>query len=387
MDLNFSVLTWPLERMVATVQNGYEVVRFGGLDTGVVPSPFQIEESTPMYKLRRYFPSERRSATAQAGPPVLMVHPMMVSANMWDVTKQDGAIGILHAAGVDPWVLDYGSPEEVEGGMQRTLADHIVALDRAIDTVKEITGQNVHLAGYSQGGMFCYLAAAYRNSRDIASIVVFGSPVDTLAGVPEGLARNTVSGVTEFLADHVFNRIDVPGWLVRAGFQMLDPVKTAKSKLEFLFRLHDRDALLPREPQRRFLDRDGWIGWSGPAVSDLLKQFLAQNQMMTGGFLVEGQPVSLTEISCPILAFVGEVDDVGQPVAVRGIKRAASNAQVYETSIQAGHFGLVVGSKAARITWPTVAEWVLWVSGRGPKPANIAPMVDSPKSDSSNDPQ
>ena len=113
MDLGFSALTKPLERLVATAQNGYEVARFGGLDTGAVPSPFQIVESTPMYKLRRYFPPDNRPGKAKAGPPVLMVHPMMMSANMWDVTREDGAVGILHAAGLDTWVIDYGSPDEV----------------------------------------------------------------------------------------------------------------------------------------------------------------------------------------------------------------------------------------------------------------------------------
>lgn len=376
MDLRFSALAKPLERLVATVQNGYEVVRFGGLDTGTTPSPFQIVESTPMYKLRRYFPPDNRPGRPKAGPPVLMVHPMMMSANMWDVTRDDGAVGILHAAGLDTWVIDYGSPDKVEGGMERTLTDHIVALSQAIDTVVHETGQNVHLAGYSQGGMFCYQTAAYRRSKDIASIVAFGSPVDALAGLPGGLPNHVAVGMADFLADHVFNRIDIPGWLARMGFQMLDPVKTAKSRVEFLLQLHDRESLLPREQQRRFLDREGWIAWSGPAVAELLKQFVTHNRMMTGGFAVQGQLVTLSDITCPILAFVGEVDDIGQPQAVRGIKRAAPNADVYEVMIRSGHFGLVVGSKATVNTWPTVADWVLWMAGGESRPANIALMKD-----------
>ena len=376
VDLGLSAITKPLERLVATAQNGFEVARFGGLETGAVPSPFQIVESTNMYKLRRYFPPDSRPGHAKPGPPVLMVHPMMMSANMWDVTREDGAVGILHAAGIDPWVIDYGSPDEVEGGMERTLTDHIVALSQAIETVNSATGQNVHLAGYSQGGMFCYQTAAYRRSKDIASVVAFGSPVDTLAGLPGGLPADMAVGVADFLADHVFSHIDIPGWLARTGFQMLDPIKSVRSKVEFLFQLHDREALLPREQQRRFLDREGWIAWSGPAVAELLKQFVAHNRMMTGGFAVEGQLVTLSDITCPVLAFVGEVDDIGQPPAVRGIKRAAPNADVYEVMIRAGHFGLVVGSKAAANTWPTVADWVLWVSGREPRPANISLMKD-----------
>ena len=378
MDLSLSAITKPLVRLVATAQNGFEVARFGGLETGALPSPFQIVESTTMYKLRRYFPPDNRPGLAKADPPVLMVHPMMMSANMWDVTREDGAVGILHAAGVDPWVIDYGSPDEVEGGMERTLTDHIVALSQAIDTVRHATGRNVHLAGYSQGGMFCYQTAAYRRSKDIASIVTFGSPVDTLAGLPGGLPNDLAVSVADFLADHVFNRIDVPGWLARTGFQMLDPLKTAKSRIEFLLQLHDRESLLPREQQRRFLDREGWIAWSGPAIAELLKQFVTHNRMMTGGFAIQGQLVTLSDITCPVLAFVGEVDDIGQPPAVRGIKRAAPNSDVYEVMIRAGHFGLVVGSKAATNTWPTVADWVLWLSGREPRPANIELMKDVP---------
>lgn len=377
MDLNLSAITKPLERLVATAQNGYEVARWGGLETGAVPSPFQIVESNNMYKLRRYFPPDNRPGRRRAAPPALMVHPMMMSANMWDVTREDGAVGILHAAGLDPWVIDYGSPDQVAGGMERTLTDHIVALSEAIDIVASATGQPVHLVGYSQGGMFSYQTAAYRQSKDVASVVAFGSPVDTLAALPMGIPANMGIVGAEFLADHVFNRIDIPGWLARTGFQMLDPIKSAKSKFDFLLQLHDREALLPREQQRRFLDSEGWIAWSGPAVSELLKQFVTHNRMMTGGFAIKGQLVTLSDITCPMLAFVGEVDDIGQPASVRGIKRASPKADVYEVMIRAGHFGLVVGSKASTITWPTVANWVQWLSGGAERPDNIVPMPDS----------
>ena len=378
MDLNFSMVTRPVERLIATAQNGLEVLRLGGLETGSVPSPSQIVESVPMYKLRRYFPPDRRPGQPPVGPPVLMVHPMMMSADMWDVTREDGAVGILHADGLDPWVIDFGSPDKVEGGMRRTLADHIVALSQAVDTVKSETGNDVHLVGYSQGGMFCYQAAAYRRSKNIASIVAFGSPVDTLAALPMGIPPNYAAPIADFMADHVFNRLAIPSWLARMGFQMMDPLKTAKARVDFVRQLHDREALLPREQQRRFLESEGWIAWSGPAISELLKQFIAHNRMMTGGFAINGQMVTLTDITCPILAFVGEVDDIGQPASVRGIRRAAPNAEVFEYLIRTGHFGLVVGSRAAKESWPTVAEWVRWLSTGGDKPDSIDLMADQP---------
>src|SRR6478735_717834 len=376
--VDLSGITRPVERLVATAQNGLEVLRYGGLETGAVPSPFQIIESVPMYRLRRYFPPDTRPGAKPVGPPVLMVHPMMMSADMWDVTRDEGAVGILHKAGIDPWVIDFGSPDKVEGGMDRNLADHVVALSEAIDTVKQVTGRDVHLAGYSQGGMFAYQAAAYRRSKDLASIVAFGSPVDTLAALPMNLPASLVPAAADFMADHVFSHIDIPGWLARAGFQMLDPIKTAQSRLEFLLQLHDREALLPREQQRRFLASEGWIAWSGPAISELLKQFIAHNRMMTGGFSIHGDLVTLSDIDCPVLAVIGEVDDIGQPASVRGIKRAAPQADVYEFLIRAGHFGLVVGSKAATRTWPTVAKFVKWIDGTGEQPEGVIPMALQP---------
>ncbi|MGB0876191.1 MAG: acyl-CoA synthetase [Mycobacterium sp.] len=376
--VDLSAITRPVGRLVATAQNGLEVLRYGGLETGAVPSPFQVIESVPMYRLRRYFPPDSRPGAKPAGPPVLMVHPMMMSADMWDVTRHEGAVGILHEAGVDPWVIDFGSPDKVEGGMQRNLADHIVALSEAIDTIKTVTGRDVHVAGYSQGGMFAYQTAAYRRSKDMASIVAFGAPVDTLAALPMNLPASLAPAAADFMADHVFNRIDVPGWLARTGFQMLDPIKTAQSRLGFLRQLHDREALLPREQQRRFLASDGWIAWSGPAISELLKQFIAHNRMMTGGFSIHGDLVTLSDIDCPVLAVIGEVDDIGQPASVRGIKRAAPQSDIYEYLIRAGHFGLVVGSKAANQTWPTVAAWVRWLDAGGGMPEGVSPMALQP---------
>ncbi|MEE4025915.1 AMP-binding protein [Gordonia sp. PKS22-38] len=360
-------------RVLATAQNGLEVLRFGGLDTGTEPAPFSVVENEKMFRLRRYFPD-----TPTTGPQVVLVPPMMVSANVYDVTEHNGAASILHRAGITPWVIDFGSPDAEEGGMERTLADHVVAVSRAIDLIVEATGKDVHLAGYSQGGMFAYQAAAYRRSKSIASLITFGSPVDVLAALPLGLPANLVVPGAEILADNVFNRLWVPGWMARAGFQLVDPVKTARSRIDFLRKLHDRDALLPREDQRRFIEAEGWVAWSGPAVAELLRQFVVHNRMVSGGFVINGELVSLTEITCPVLAFLGDADDIGQPLAVRGILRAAPSASVFESRVPVGHFGLVVGSTAGAHTWPTTAEWVLWQAGLAERPPLVEEMPETP---------
>ncbi len=367
-----------VQRLVATAQNGLEVIRFGGLSTDEESSPYEVTERKRMYRLRHYFPgSDAADPANTSGPVAVLVPPLMVSADVYDVNAEGGAVGILNRAGIDCWVVDFGSPATEEGGWQRDLADHVLALSGAIDTVNELTGRGVHLMGYSQGGMFAYQAAAYRYGKGVESIVTFGSPVDIVAGLPFGLPYGLVSDVAEFLANHVLNRLPITDSMVRLGFQMLDPVKTAKSRLDFLRQLHNREALLPKERQRRFLEHDGWVGYSGPAAADLLEQFVVHNRMMLGGFVIRDRPVSLAELECPILAFVGEVDDIGQPPAVRGIVRAAPNAEVYEASLVAGHFGLVAGSTATNQTWPLVRDWVRWLGGQVQRPEQIVPMGES----------
>lgn len=358
-----------VDRVLATAQNGLEVLRLGGLETGTKPAPFQVVETENMFRLRRYFPDDPGN-----GPHVILVPPMMVSANVYDVTEHNGAVSILREQGITPWVVDFGSPDREEGGRERTLADHIVAVSRVVDIVREIAGHDIHLAGYSQGGMFAYQTAAYRRSEGIASLITFGSPVDVLGALPLGLPANIVAPGAELLADKVFTHISMPSWMARAGFQLVDPVKTARSRIDFLRRLHDRDALLPREDQRRFIEADGWVAWSGPAIAELLRQFVVHNRMVSGGFVINGDLVSLAEITCPVLAFVGEADDIGQPKAVRGILRAAPSAEVYESRVPVGHFGLVVGSTAGAHTWPTTADWINWHAATGERPDRIEPM-------------
>ena len=226
----------------------------------------------------------RDAATA----PILLVPPMMLAAEVYDVSHETSAVTILREHGVDPWVVDFGAPEREEGGLERTLTDHILAVSDAVERVREATGKDVHLAGYSQGGMFCYQTAAYRRNDGLASVVTFGSPVDTRLAMPFGIPEQLATGAADVLADRVFRAWALPAWASRTGFRLLDPVKSLRSRVEFILQLHDREALLPREGTRRFLEADGWVAWPGPAMADFLRQFIAHNRMLQGGFVDRG---------------------------------------------------------------------------------------------------
>src|SRR5690349_14038595 len=285
VDLLPKTIMRPVGRLGAAAQNALEVARFGGLATDEEASPFELVSEQRVYRLRHYYADQER-----AGPPILLVPPLMLAAEVYDVAPTTSAVTLLHENGVDPWVVDFGAPEREEGGLERTLADHVLAVSDAVDRVREATGRDVHLGGYSQGGMFCYQVAAYRRNAGLESLITFGSPVDTRLAMPLGLPEQVAVELAEVIA-FAFRGGGVPPWFSRYGFRLLDPVKSVRNRLEFLLQLHDREALLPRERQRRFLEGEGWVAWPGPALAEFVTQFVASNRMLEGGFRSEERRV------------------------------------------------------------------------------------------------
>src|SRR6185369_8129055 len=149
-------------------------------------------------------------------------------AEIYDVSPDASAVAALIGGGADPWVVDFGAPERQKGGLQRTLSDHVVAVSRAVDHVREVSGADVHLAGYSQGGMFCYQTAAYRQSKGLASLITYGSPVNSrrepVSWLPDDIAVRVLSGAGRLLTMS-FSESALPAWMSRTGFRLLSPTK------------------------------------------------------------------------------------------------------------------------------------------------------------------
>ncbi len=366
----------PLKRAArwaqAGTQNALEVMRLSRI-APMTNAPYEIIEQDRMHRLRRY---ARTSPGPSVGGPLLLVPPLMLTAEIYDVSPELSAVTLLAAAGVDAFVIDFGAPEREEGGMERTLDDHVRTVAKAIATVKRLTGKNVHLGGYSQGGMFCYQAAAYVRSENLASIITFGSPVDVHRNLPL-VHADVFASMAELgkkLIDGPLQHIEgLPGVLTSTAFKLLTPRKELEQIIDLVRQLHDRQELEKRAMRRRFLGGEGFVAWPGPALRAVIDQFVVHNRLMAGGIVVDGQTITLADITCPVLMFVGMRDDIARPAAVRGIVRAAPMADVSEIDLEAGHFGLVVGSRAKKETWPSVIEWIKWRDDGGPTPALLRP--------------
>ena len=349
--------------------NALEVIRLGRLGASY-RAPFSVVHTDSTYRLRRY----EGPNGPTGGVPLVLVPPLMLTAEIYDVAPDLSGVGMLVSRGVDAWVVDFGAPEREKGGMERTLDDHVRAVADAVRRARAATGKDVHLGGYSQGGMFAYQAAAYLRSEGIASVITFGSPVNIHANLP-ALSTDVTArliGALRPMADAALRRIEgIPGTLSSTGFKIMTPKKEIEQLVDFVRKLHDRQALEKRESRRRFLGGEGFVAWPGPALRTFVDDFVVHNRMVSGGFVIDGRSVTLADITCPILYFVGGRDEMARPPSVRAIREAAPAAETHEVVLPAGHFGLVVGTTASQKTWPTVVDWIDWKAGTGPRPAAL----------------
>ncbi len=364
-----------LRRRLAAARKGAENAAII-LKQGRLGAPYRaaydVIDEGPIHRLRHYRPED---ADGPRRPALLFVPPLMVSSEIYDISPELSAVAALIDRGIDVWLVDFGAPEEEEDGLRRSLEDHILAVAASIERAAAQTGQAVHVAGYSQGGMFAYQAAAYLRSEHIASLITFGSPVDIWRNLPvkvnEEVTGKMVEAAGAALAPGLRHLSGLPGALTSTGFKVFNAHKEVKQIASFFGLLHDRDALLKREPSRRFLGGEGFVSWPGPAFRQFVDQVIVQNRMKSGGLVMGGRSTSLGDISCPVLALVGTRDDMARPAAVRGIIQAAPAADVHLVDVAAGHFGLVVGSTALTRVWPLVGDWIAWHDGSGPEPADL----------------
>ena len=235
--------------------------------------------------------------------------------------------------------------------------------------MREATGRDVHLAGYSQGGMFCYQAAAYLRGEGIDSVITFGSPVDTRGalplGIPEEIAEAGAGLLAGGLRPHRGAGVDEPHRLpaARPG-QVAAPADRLRPPAS-----RPRGAAAARAPAP--LPDGGGVGRVARArrVADFMRQFIAHNRMLAGR-LRDRRPHRDPGRHRPPDAHGrrhGRRDRPGARGARDRPRRAAARRS---TSSRCGPATSAWSSDRwpRETTWPAVAGWTRWRAGEGELP-------------------
>jgi hypothetical protein len=320
-------------------------------------------------------------------PPVVILDPRAGHGPGIGGFKRDSEIGMaMHEGHVVYFVTFF--PEPCPG---QTLSVVLDALRRFVEEVaKRHPGAPPILYGNCQAGWAITLLSADCKGL-VGPAVLNGSPLSYWAGEsdvnPMRLAAGLVGGawIAHLLADLGDGRFD-GAWLV-ANFENLKP-ESVFEKYAQLFTRIDAE-------RERFLDFERW--WSGfyflgrEEILAIIENLFIGNKLEEGRFPIckGGCVADLRRISNPLVIFASYGDNITPPHQALGWipavykdtddLEAAGQRIVYLTNPHAGHLGIFVSAKVARLEHRAILESLEEIESLAPGLYEM--KIDNPSGD------
>jgi len=228
-------------------------------------------------------------------------------------------------------------------------------LKNVVDVVGERSrSPQVNLLGYCMGGTMAAMFAALNPTR-VRNLILMAAPID-FSG-EEGLL-NLWSRPAHFDVDGLIDALgNCPGSLLQSCFQLLKPVQNYVEKYLTLCEKTGDDAFL-----ENFFAMERWANDSIPVAGETFREFVKalyqENRLAIGQMRLNGVPVDLAQITCPLLLLTADLDHLVPPSSTLALRDLVGSQVVDAMSLSAGHIGLAVSSKAHRQLWPAVAAWI-----------------------------
>ncbi|MCB1859449.1 MAG: class III poly(R)-hydroxyalkanoic acid synthase subunit PhaC [Gammaproteobacteria bacterium] len=319
----------------------------GEIDTGVTPrEAVYREDKLTLYRYQR--PEDLEPCPV----PLLIIYALVNRPYMTDIQEDRSIVRNLLAAGQDVYLIDWGYPDGADCSL--TLDDYLNGyVDHCVDYVRKFSGQErINILGICQGGVFslCYTSLHQDKVRNLVTMV---TPVDFQT--PDNILSAWVRTIdVDLLVDTLGN---VPGEILNWTFLSLKPFSlTGQKYVNMVDILEDKDKL------KNFLRMEKWIfdspDQAGEAFRQFAKEFFQKNGLINDSVEIGGQPVSLKNISCPVLNVFAEQDHLVPPDASRAMRGLTGTRDYSELSFPGGHIGIYVSGKAQKTIPPAIADWL-----------------------------
>lgn len=337
-----------IERTALRARNGIKYVR-GGEWAPIAPTPSDTVWQEGKVQLRRY----RGSTPPRLGPPVLCFLGLVGRAYVFDLWKNNSIVSLLMDAGFDPFVLDWGEPDEDDSvnTLETYLKGH---LPRAIKAVLSETGaEEVSVIGYCMGGNLALHGLAAQPDLPVRNLIVMATPVDfrQLGPLIEALACGKID--PRSVLDGTGN---VPGALVRQSFKLRKPTGDLVNYANLWQHLWRDDYMEGYQAIGRWLQDH--IPVPGELFLQVAGQWLQENGFVNDTLRLGGRRARLGDIRVPTLAVIGERDDIVPEAATSPIADILTGTKVELMRLDAGHASLTSGRKAVKVLLPQVFGWL-----------------------------
>ena len=328
----------------------------------------------PAMQLREFWlPGEaiadRRAAAHTAGAlPLLLVAPEVNGSSIADYGPSQSFVHAALTAGFGRVAVVHWRTA-TEAIKHHRIEDSIGAVNAAIDAL----GGRLHLAGICQGGWEAAIVAATRPDA-VASLTAIAAAIDFEAG--DASLHRLVEAVPQEVYEGF---VAAGGGVMRGaylnqGFTMLQAWdRLVVNPLRIWNGIDDPKAA-------EHLDRfhawyDSLKDLPGPMYLRVVEDLFRKNLLIRGEFTLDGVPVDLARITCPVAMVAGTRDHITPPEQVFALDDACSAERTKRWAIDAGHVGVSIGRAVLRDEWPTIFAWLRAQTPDGPKPS---PPADPP---------
>lgn len=284
------------------------------------------------------------------GQPVLVVPSLINPCYVLDLMPGRSFTGYLKSRGYRPFLVNWGDPgtDELGFGASDYIMQRLVPLLRH---VRAIASSPVPLIGYCMGGTLATALAA-RAPEDIAGLVLIASPWDFATKTPH--AGRRYAGVMAEALHRLPEGMPVPVDMLQVFFTSVDPTLTDRKFRRFA------TMDMGSEAAAFFVALETWANTGAPlarkVAAECLEGWYLLNETGQGCWQVGGAPVRLSDIHCPVwIAAPAQDRLVPQESAFAMLKEVK---QAVSHDPDAGHIGMMVGSKAEQGLWVPLCNWL-----------------------------
>jgi polyhydroxyalkanoate synthase len=294
-----------------------------------------------------------RLALRRHKTPLLVIPPLMVRPYVYDLRPEHSMLRLLRNEGFDVFFVDFGVPDEADEGVR--LDDYVLDyVPRCVDAVLAASGaESLSLAGYCMGGIFSLLHVGTWHDTRVRNIVTIGAPVDfDKMGIITVAARLGVFGV-DVLLDRIGN---VPGAASSLGFKLMSGTRAITKYADLFLNLYDENYV------RGFDAVNTWVNdlipYPKEAFKQMVKEVVYGNKLMNNDLAFGDRRCDIAAVTCPLLAFAGEADNIATPRSTRAVLGLVRSTDKTLVPVPGGHVGVVAGSQAAEKVWRPMAAWL-----------------------------
>ena len=311
--------------------------------------------------------STRRIERQQKPIPLVLVPPLGVTTETFDLMPQRSLVRYMAACGYKTYMVDWGRPKKEHAHFG--LHDYAQRMmSTALRRIRQHAGvQEVSLMGWCMGGLICLMYQGLNQDPKVRNLITIASPIDLRGGGMVAQAAQLVNAPAQLIRKYTDFRLqminprafNVPPWLTTLAFKMTDPVGSVTTYWDLITRMSDREFVESHTTTSDYLNN--MLMYPGGVVQDMTSKMAIDNSLASGRIEIRGEVADLSTIQSNFLAFAGERDTlVPAAIAKRSVELVASQDKEFRIA-PGGHMGVILGSKAANAVW---AESVAWLDAR-----------------------